>query len=205
MDESIKNHLTGAKEIALPENSKVFEAGDRCEQFFYLLQGTIRVDLITYAGKPLTLYRFSSGETCILTTSCLMSGDPYNAEAIVEEPVKALVIPIQKFESLIETSIDFRKFVFDSFSARLSALMLKIEDVSSVPIDQRMAIRVLELADDQNTIVTTHDQLAADIGTAREVVSRKLKLWENNGWIRRSRGSFSIVSKTDLKKVASKK
>jgi CRP/FNR family transcriptional regulator len=131
-----------------------------------------------------------------------LSSDPYNAEATIEEPLKALAIPIQRFLSLIETSADFRELVFSSFALRLSAMMAKVEEVISVPIDQRLAIRALELRAEQHPIVTTHEQLAADLGTAREVVSRKLAIWEKKGWIKRGRGCFSITNKRQLECLA---
>lgn len=202
MKSSVPRCLSSASKVALPANAKVFEAGDRCEHFYYVLDGTIRVDLMTRAGKPVTLYRVSGGETCILTTSCLLSGDLYNAEAIVEEPVQALAIPLTKFQSLLESSTEFRALVFSSFALRLSAMMVKIEEVISVPIDQRLAVRALELCAEQHPIIVTHDQLAADLGTAREVISRKLASWEGKGWIRRARGSFSITNKRQLERLA---
>ena len=203
MQDIVPASLQNAQEVALPPDAKVFEAGDACDHFYYVLQGTIRVDLMTRAGKPVTLYRFSGGETCVLTTSCLLSGDLYNAEAIVEEPVKALAIPLKRFQSLLDTSPDFRELVFASFALRLSAMMAKIEEVTSVPIDQRLAMRALELRAEQHPIMITHEQLAADLGTAREVVSRKLASWEDKGWIKRGRGSFSITNKRRIERLAS--
>ena len=107
--------LQSAKKIELPKNTKVFQAGDTCEMFYFLERGTIRVDLMTRTGKPVTLYRFGSGETCILTTSCLLSGDIYNAEAITEDTVEARALPLAQFQLLLESSSDFRRLVFTSF------------------------------------------------------------------------------------------
>lgn len=196
--ESIPACLKNTSEVSLPADAKVFGPGDSCSHFYYVLKGTIRVDLMTRAGKPVTLYRFGENETCILTTSCLLSGDLYNAEAIIEKPVTALAISREEFFSLLDSSSEFRQLVFTSFAARLSSMMIKIEQVTSIPIEQRLAIRVLELNEEQSPIIITHEQLAADLGTAREVVSRKLANWEKRGWIKRGRGSFSVVNKQEL-------
>lgn len=194
--------LENAREVSLVTDSKVFEPGDVCHHFYYVLSGIIRVDLITRSGKPLTLYRLGDNETCILTTSCLLSGDHYNAQAVAEQPVTALAIPRDVFFSQLDQSPEFRQFVFSSFASRLSAMMEKIEEVTSIPIEQRLAIRTLELYEERNPIVVTHEQLAADLGTAREVVSRKLANWENYGWIKRQRGSFTILDTQPIQQLA---
>ena len=81
-------------------------------------------------------------------------------------------------------------------------MMTKIEEVTSFSIDQRLAKRALELREEQHPIDITHDQLAADLGTAREVVSRRLARWQSNGWIERKRGGFSILDEQILKQLA---
>ncbi len=194
----IPDCLAAAPKVKLCTDMKVFEAGQRCDHFYYLLTGRVRVSLLTRAGKSITLYRFGRGETCILSTSCLFSGDAYNADAIVEEAIEAVAVPIAQFQSLLSTSESFRTLVFSSFASRLSAMMAKIEEVTSVSIDQRLALCALELANEEGVVSATHDHIAADLGTAREVVSRKLANWEGLGLIERSRGSFVILNKNAL-------
>lgn len=194
--------IANAQKIKLEPNVKIFEPGDSCDHFYYLINGSIRVDLVTWAGKPITLYRFGKGESCILTSSCLLSGDPYNAEAITETSVEALAIPITDFRSLLNISDEFRRLVFESFGSRLSDMMMKIEQIISVPINQRLAILLLDHASKQNPIILTHDQIAAEIGTAREVVSRKLLGLDDKGLIKRGRGRITIVDERALQNIA---
>lgn len=198
----IPEMFANAQRVSLPAGTRVFQSGDACTQFFYLLSGSIRVDLISKTGKSIMLYRFGGDETCILTTSCLLSGDDYCAEAHVETDVEACVLPLNSFNAMLDQSDAFRSLVFTSFSQRLAAMMGKIEDVAFVPIEQRLAARVLDLADQTLWITATHEQLANDLGSAREVISRKLSLWEKHGLVERTRGAFQIVDLAGLKTLA---
>ena len=194
--------LKGADIVALPKGARVFQAGERCDQFFYLVSGAIRVDLLGKSGRTIMLYRFGAKETCVLTTSCLLSGDAYCAEAHVEEDATACVVPYTAFETRLNDSSAFRRLVFSSFSERLAAMMAKIEEIAFVPIETRLADRVLQLRAKTPVIHATHGQLAADLGTSREVVSRKLAQWEKLGLIERGRGSFRLLNVQELRRMA---
>ena len=202
MSNTLPKILMDTKSVSLPVEEKVFRVGDNCTHFYFLQQGSVRVDLITHTGKPVTLYRFGSGETCILTTSCLLSGEPYCAEAIVETPVKAAAMPVERFKALLTSSSEMRELVFTSFASRLSVLMHKIESLTTMPIEQRLAQRVLELSEQNLDIRITHEVLAADIGSSREVVSRKLAEWNLKGWITRSRGGFRVENPDQIERLA---
>lgn len=199
---SLPEGLTGGQLVTLPAGTRVFQAGDACTQFFYLIEGAIRVDLIAKGGRAILLYRFGADETCILTTSCLLSGDQYCAEAHTESEVKAYVVPFASFEAQLNSSEDFRRLVFSSFSERLASMMGKIEEVAFTPIETRLAMRLLEMRPADDTVHVTHDQLAVDLGTAREVVSRKLAQWEKSGLIVRARGTLRLINIGKLENIA---
>ena len=198
----IPDCLDGASVVSLAKGTRIFQAGDPCNQFFYLLSGSVRVDLVSITGKSIMLYRFGAQETCVLTTSCLISGDQYCAEAHIEEQTTACVLALSAFETRINQSAEFRKLVFGSFSQRLTAMMSKIEDVAFSSIDNRLAIRLLEIHAKTPLITITHEQLATDIGTAREVISRKLARWEDLGLIERQRGTVDILNLARLQEMA---
>lgn len=180
----------------------VFRAGDACQNFYFLLQGSIRVNLISSSGKEILLYQFGAGETCVLTTACLLSGDHYNAEAIVNSDVTAIVLPLEDFKVLLAESNVFRELVFTTFAHRISELMAKIDEVAFTSIDRRLATRLLGLSDASSQVRSTHDQLALDLGSAREVVSRKLAYWEKAGWLVRDRGSLRITNLEAIDKLS---
>lgn len=195
----LPDSLNDGKIITIPTGTKVFEPGDPCKQFVYLLRGTIRVDLVSRYGRPVTLYRFGAGQTCVLTTSCLFSGDMLNGEAIVEEEVTACVLPVSRFYEKLSSSSEFQKLVFKSFSERLASMMERIEEVTSAPIEMRLASGLLEKMDENSVVKTTHDELAKDIGTAREVISRKLSTWAKDNIIARKRGQIVVIDVSALK------
>lgn len=197
--------LSGATLMSLAKGALVFQPGDHCANFVYLLSGVIRVDLIAKSGKAATLYRFGANESCVLTTSCLLSGEDYGAEARVEADAEACMLPRRLFDERLNSSAAFRELVFASFASRLAALMAKIEAIAFTPIDIRLAARVLELTVQNPVAQITHDQLAADLGTAREVISRKLAQWDRQGWIERGRGGFTVIDVVGLRTLAASK
>lgn len=194
--------LKGSTIVSLPKGMRVFQSGDVCEQFFYLLKGVVRVDLISLSGKAIMLYRVGSDQTCVLNTSCLLGGNDYCAEAHIEEDVEACIISQSEFDEKLNHSAEFRRLIFLSFSERLASMMSKIEEVAFVPIDTRLAARVLQLQNSSSTIKVTHDELATDLGTAREVISRKLAQWEKLGMIERGRGVVHILNTKQLQYLA---
>jgi CRP/FNR family transcriptional regulator len=153
-------------------------------------------------GREVLLYHVRSGDSCVLTTSCLLSGDCYPAEGITEGEISAFAVPSQAFYRCIELSPFFREFVFKNFSSRLSKLIGRMETVVFDTIDQRISKALLSSG--ENVITKTHSELAYELGTAREVVSRHLKSFENEGWITLKRGTIDIIDREALRKLGLK-
>ena len=185
------------------KGTKLFGAGDKCQQFVYVVSGSVRVDLASESGSNILLYRLNSTDTCVLTTSCLMSGDHYSAEAVVEEDAKILTMPAAQFFNSIENSTLFRSFVFTSFSRRLSDLMVKVDEIAFRSVERRMASSLLHHAKGDSTVKVTHEQLAVEVGTAREVISRKLSQWELANIIAKQRGEIQLLAISKLESIAS--
>ncbi len=199
-DEPALNRLRAiARLVSLPGGQRVFHAGSPCNQYLMLLEGSVRVQLLTTGGREVLLYRVRPGGTCILTTSCLLGGNHYPAEGITEKPVKAFAIPEAGFQQALNDSAFFRRFVFCDFSERLGRVIARIEELVSGDIDQRL-IKTL-LGGESATISKTHQQLALDVGTAREVVSRHLQQYQSQGWIRLSRGRIQILDTSALQQA----
>lgn len=193
--------LEKARVVKLGRDRFVFHAGDLCEAFLILLDGEVRVQLTSANGREVTLYRIVPGGSCILTTSCLLSNEHYPAEAIAESDVEALAIPVSSFQSALERSQWFRRFVFDGFSSRLTSVIQKIEQIAFTGIDVRLAGVLLEL-DRKQVEKITHQDIAVELGTAREVVSRHLKRFESEGWVRLGRGQVSIIDRPRIEALA---
>ena len=193
--------LENAKIVKLDHDRFVFHAGDLCQAFLILLDGEVRVQLTSESGREVTLYRIGPGGSCILTTSCLLSNENYPAEAIAESDIEAMAIPVSSFQSTLEESQWFRRFVFDGFSTRLTSVIQKIEQIAFTAIDVRLAGVLLEL-DRKGVEKITHQDIAVELGTAREVVSRHLKRFESEGWVRLGRGQVSLVDRPRIEAMA---
>lgn len=199
----IRSRLISASAIVeLPEGSRIFGPGQAPESFLLLLDGTIRVQQASEGGREIVLYRVHAGESCALTTACLMGYEEYQAEGIAETRIRAVAIQRALFDDLIATSKQFRQFVFTAFSRRVTNLFRVIEEVVFSRIDVRLAHRLLELAGKSDRVDATHQQLANELGSAREVVSRQMTEFQRRGWITAQRGSVELTDRAALARLA---
>lgn len=193
--------LAEARVVELDPGRYVFNLGDSCEAFFILLDGSVRVQLNSAAGREVTLYRVGEGGSCLLTTSCLFSRDRYPAEAVTETAVRAMAVPKRTFRTLLEASPSFREYVFDGFARRLADVIMRIEALTLTSVDSRLAAVLLDLHDRGVTKIT-HQELAVELGTAREVVSRHLKRMEAQGWLELGRVRLVVRDPKALRAIA---
>lgn len=195
LDSATKNLLReSAVRKQIPRGAVLFRPGDHCIQFPLLVEGSVRVQRVTESGREIVLYRVVPNETCILTTASLISEDDYSAEGIAETDLVAYIVPAERFNALMAASAGFRALVFDGYGKRIATLMSRIEEIVCTRINVRLAERLLALRDPSNRINVTQQSLAADLGTAREVVGRTLKTFERSGWVKLSRGGAEIVN-----------
>ena len=181
----------------LTDKQLVFTQGQPCENYIVLAEGQLKVFTRSVEGRELVLYRIKAGEMCVLTTSCLLGGNNYPAEAITESSVKAHLLPRSQFNELLDSDSEFRHFVFDSFSQRLTTLMTQMEQVTLDSVDQRLARFLLQQAQN-NRLQITHQDIATNIGSAREVVSRRLKELEKRGVVDLHRGQIVLLQPESL-------
>lgn len=191
-----------SKVVTLPAGTRIFGPGQSPESYLLLIDGTVRVQQVSETGREIVLYRVSAGESCALTTACLMGYEEYQAEGVTETDVEAVAIPRATFDDLIARSATFRRFVFTAFSVRVTNLFKIIDEVAFSRVDIRLAQKVLELVDPCGRVALTHQQLASELGTAREVISRQLHEFQRRGWITTSRGSIDVVQPAALKNLA---
>jgi CRP/FNR family transcriptional regulator len=194
--------LSQASVVTLPCDTTIFFPGAPAENFLLILEGTVRVQQVSAGGREIILYRVSGGESCIMTTACLMSHDTYAAEGITETPVTAVAIPRQAFDELMARSTAFRAFVFSNYSNRLANLMRLVDEVAFQRIDKRLAHKLVERADTEGRLAATHQDLATELGSAREVISRHLKEFQRRGLLFAARGSIEIRNRAALERIA---
>lgn len=189
--------LEGAMIVRLPPRQFVFDLGDVCDLFLILLAGTVRVQLASSRGREVTLYRIAPGDSCPVTISCLLNQDAYPAEAITESSIEAITITQESFHNALESSPGFRRYIFNGYSTNLTNIIAKIEQLAFMPIDTRLSNILLDLHEKGDNKVT-HQELAGEVGTAREVVSRRLKYFESSGWIQCDRGRITVSDRNGL-------
>jgi len=203
LDSETRHELSrSARSFSMPAGSHMFDSGGPCQGFIFLLEGTVRVRLIEESGKEIVLYRVGPGSACFLTSACLFSGEDYPSDGIAETDVRALVLPPEKFDSLLAKSETFRALVFSGFGDRISDLMKVIGGLLFRRVEVRLAQALLDRADEEGNISLTHQALATELGTAREVVSRHLKAFAEKGWVSVGRGGITVLDVAALKNMA---
>jgi CRP/FNR family transcriptional regulator len=186
----------------IPKGRDVFVEGDRVDGIPLLLSGVVRVYKIGETGREITLYRFGLGESCILTANAILSDKSFPAIASVEEDAEALMIPSATFRDWIRRYDLWREFVFDLLSQRLSSVMEIVDEVAFRRMDIRVASLLLNQAKVQNPMRVTHQHIAAELGSSREVISRILEDFSATGIIRSGRGVIEILDSESLKSRA---
>jgi CRP/FNR family transcriptional regulator len=202
LEQPVKDRLLAqAAIVSVPEGTVIFGPGKAPENLLLLLSGTIRVQQTSESGREIVLYRVAAGESCVLTTACLLAYEDYRAEGIAETNVRAVAIPRGVFDQLIAQSDVFRAFVFTAYSRRITDLFLVIEEVAFQRMDIRLAQKLLEFQSADGTIHTTHQKLATELGTAREVISRLLQEFQRRQWIAIGRGEIRILDRAALRSL----
>lgn len=195
------NILDHCQQMTIPADTTIFHQGDQCLNYLLVISGSVKVITRAENGREIVLYHITSGGSCVLTTSCLISSEDYPAEGVTETDVLALAIPKTVFEQYIGESKAFRKQVFHSYGDRLIKLITLIEEISFAKLDIRLAKFLLEHGSVNTPIHTTHQALATELGSAREVISRQLKEFEHKGWVKLNRGKIEITNHDALSRL----
>src|SRR5919108_3224727 len=192
----IRNIKETSHELVTQAGQVLFDVGEDCDYVPLLKSGSIRVVKPFPTGWEMLLYRVLPGQVCVLTVNCLLSSWKHIARVAVEKDLKAVSIPRESFSRLVEASSEFRGFVFSNYSISLFSMLNCVEVVLTQPIEHRLAKVLLEKG--SNVITVTHQGLADELGTAREVISRILKDFEKKGVIKLKRGVIFIQDREAL-------
>ena len=201
LDPHSKEQLAGLRAITLPSGKVLYRPGDEVSGFVLVISGRVDDYMTGPSGREILLYSVTPGETCVQTTLGLLGEEDYSAEAVAETDIEIVVIPKPMFLELIASSASFRTFVFHAFASRLQSIMHVLEQVAFVRIEERLAAILLERSDESGLVRNTHQEFATAIGSAREVVSRRLELFVKKGFVTLERGNIEITSKSGLMRL----
>lgn len=201
LDPATRGRLAGLALQDLLRGAVLFRPGDEASGFSVVLSGRIEVFLTGASGRELMLYAIEPGQSCVQTTLGLLGGGAYSAEAIVAERCRLVLVPRPLFLSLMEGSASFRGLVFAAFAQRMGDMVDLLERVSFQSVEIRLA-QVLLARAAGGQVEATQAELAAQIGSAREVVSRRLDAFARAGWVRRERGRVVLTGHAALARLA---
>jgi CRP/FNR family transcriptional regulator len=185
-----------------PAGFEVCGEGQACTALPMLLEGVVRVAKEAASGRELTLYRIHAGDSCVLTASCILSERPFPARAVVEEPAEALFVPAERVLDWLDVHSHWRRLLFGLVARRLSRVIALVEEVAFRRLDERLACLLVELHATRGAeLDVTHQRLAAELGTSREVVTRVLRDFERQGWLETGRARIRILAPEPLAAV----
>ena len=191
--------LAGRNEpVSAPSGTVVFQPGQACERLVLLTKGMVRVRMVSETGREIELYRVRPGDMCVMSVACLMGERPYQAEGIADGDIEGVAISRGLFRELLAQSEAFRETVIAVQTRRIFDLVSLVDELAFHRTEARLAARLLQRASQEDVVPGTHQELALDIGTAREVVSRRLKRFETQGLVAIERGRVRILDRAGL-------
>jgi CRP/FNR family transcriptional regulator len=183
----------------IPKGTVMFDENSPCGSFPMILEGAVKVVKTAPSGRELQLYRVLPGESCILSTGCIMGNAPYSATGIAESDLSIIALPPHVFHRLLSQHTPFRTYVFGLFTERIAELMQLVEAIAFHKLDQRLAALLLGKG---KVIHATHQQLADELGSVREIVSRLLKTFAERGLVSLAREEIELVNPSGLRQIA---
>lgn len=190
---------SGGVAASLARDASICHEGDSCSHLALVTEGGARVFKLAESGREITLYRVEAGECCILTASCMLSGRPFPANASVESDLQAILVPRQRVIDWMQPHAAWRHFLWNLLAERLGDVISLVEEVSFRRMDERLADYLLaHVIDCREPLQATHQRIAADLGTSREVVSRILKDFQLRGLLELGRGRILVLDQDRL-------
>ncbi|MBL9173658.1 MAG: Crp/Fnr family transcriptional regulator [Verrucomicrobiales bacterium] len=194
-----------AQPFALPAGRAVLGPGELCSGMSFIVEGAVRVYLIGENGREVTLYRVTDGEACVLTASCLLGQSEFPAAAIVETPVQGAAVPGPVFRDWVSRHSHWREYVFRLIATRLASVLGQMNDVVFQPLEARLARHLLQFSGGRaGPVCVTQEELAHELGSAREVISRVLGRWRESGMVDLEKGVVHLRSATALRDLSSR-
>jgi CRP/FNR family transcriptional regulator len=184
--------------MQVPAGTTLFKENSPCKGFPLVLDGEIKVSRSSGDGRSLELYRVVPGELCLVSSACLFRTQPLSAHGITTKASTLMLIPADIFQSWLETPT-FRNEVLGLFAERMADLTSLVDAVAFHKLDRRLAAALLGRG---QQLAMTHQALADELGTVREIVTRLLRRFEREGWVTLGREQIQIVNGPALRELA---
>ena len=184
--------------MAAPAGTTLFRETEACQGFPLVLEGEVRVSRSSTQGRELELYRVVPGEMCLVSSACLFVGQAFTARGVTTQATRLVLLPAPAFRQAMADEA-FRDFVLGLFAARMADLTGLVEAVAFQRLDSRLAAALLGHG---SQLRATHQALADELGTVREIVTRLLHRFERAGWVALSRECITICDSVALRAVA---
>ena len=185
--------------MKVPAGTPVFSERDPCTGFPIVLSGRVRVSKALESGRELALYEVTPGESCVISTSCMLGSAPYGARGECATDAEIALIPRNTFDRLIAEHRPFREEVLQVFADRILQLMELVESIGFQRLDRRLAAALLGKG---AHVASSHQEIAEQLGVSRESVSRLLKQFEQGGCVHLGRGALEITDAAALRRIA---
>lgn len=206
-------HLSEQEQESLCQNTSnsSFKKGEHihsgdtdCNGVMILKSGHLRVFLLSDEGREITLYRMYPGDMCTLSAACVLNNIEFDVFIDAEEDSELLIINSKHFDTLLNSNIYVENFTYKLLTKRFSDVMWSMQQILFTSFDKRLARFLLDECKtvNSNKIKITHEQIAKYMGSAREVVSRMLKYFENEGFVELSRGGIKVTNEQALENLA---
>lgn len=202
LDGITARRLNSLQPMDVPTGTVLFSPGDAVKGYVIMLSGRVSVSLTGATGREMLLYAVVPGQSCIQSTLGLMGGDDYSAEAMTEEDCRIVLLPRALFLELLDSSPSFRTLVFTAFAGRMQTMMQLLEKIAFQRVECRLAAHLLDRAAPCGQLLATQQELATAVGSAREVISRRLDVWSRRGWVKTTRGAVQITDFEALKSLS---
>lgn len=181
--------LAQGRLVRVPRGNVVFGEREACRGFPLVLEGSVRVVKAAPNGREIVLYRVEPGEGCVISGGCLLAHASYSATGIAGEPTELFIVPPALFEELMLGFEPFRRFVFEMYGQRLAEVATLVEEVAFRRLDSRLAQLLVRRGP---VVAATHQSLAEELGSVREIVSRLLRGFEERGWVELERERVTV-------------
>lgn len=185
------------------KGTQIYNGSIDCLGFVLVASGQLRAYILSEEGREITLYRLLEWDTCMLSASCMMQNIQFDIIMETEKDSDLWIIPPDIFKKLTEESLVVSRYINELMASRLSEIMWLMEQILWKSFDKRLAQFLLEESEleESDSIKITHEKIANHLGTAREVVTRMLRYFQNEHMVHLSRGTIEITDKQQLQKL----